>query len=343
MLTIRKRGSNWHVRGTVRVGKETRTVGEHSTGSRKRSSAEDYRSTLEAEIRQELLHGSAGRERHVTFADAGILYLNRPGGVHRMDAWRIGQLGRVISDNTFVDIKDGWAKFKAVRCAGLKPATVDRFRKIAQAVMNYAADEWGLARVSLPAIRYSNERIRYLNEAQREALLGAYTPHVRPIALMLCFQGCRTQEALQLTWPNVDFGAQTIYFDRTKNDEPRTVPMQKRVFEALNELWEGQGRPDTGHVFRNRFGEPYADTRNYRLPGGNPIAKAHQTACRRAGIEDFRVHDWRHHWASWCMMADPPIDMETIKRMGGWKSLAMLERYAAVSTVHMKEAIRRIA
>lgn len=248
-----------------------------------------------------------------------------------------------MGGNTFVDIKDGWARFKAVRCAGLKPATVDRFRKIAQAVMNHAADEWGLARVSLPAIRYSNERIRYLNEAQREALLNAYTPHVRPIALMLCFQGCRTQEALQLTWTNVDFGAQSIYFDRTKNGEPRMVWMRPRVFKALNDLWEGQGRPGTGHVFHNRFGKPYADTRNYKLPGGNPIAKAHQTACRRAGIEDFRVHDWRHHWASWCMMAVPPIDMETIKRQGGWKSLAMLERYAAVSTVHMKEAIRRLA
>lgn len=343
MLTIRPRPIIYHVRGTVRVGKETQTVPERTTGCRKRSSAEEYRSTLEAQIRQELLHGSAGRERHLTFDDAGLLYLSRPGGVHSTDVWRIGQLGRVMGDNTFVDIKDGWARFKAVRCAGRKPATVDRFRKIAQAVMNYAADEWGLASVSLPAIRYSNERLRFLSHAQQEALLGAYTPHVRPIALMLCFQGCRTQEALQLTWTNVDFGAQSIYFDRTKNGEPRMVWMRPRVFKVLNDLWEGQGRPGTGHVFRNRFGKPYADTRNYKLPGGNPIAKAHQTACRRAGIEDFRVHDWRHHWASWCMMAVPPIDIETIKRQGGWKSLAMLERYAAVSTVHMKEAIRRLA
>ena len=45
------------------------------------------------------------------------------------------------------------------------------------------------ARVSLPAIRYSNERHKHLSKAQQEALLGAYVAHVRPIALMLCVQG----------------------------------------------------------------------------------------------------------------------------------------------------------
>jgi integrase len=43
---------------------------------------------------------------------------------------------------------------------------------------------------------------------------------------------------------------------------------------------------------------PYSDTRDYRLPSGNPLRKAHATPCRRAGIRDFKVHDWRHHWAA---------------------------------------------
>ena len=32
------------------------------------------------------------------------------------------------------------------------------------------------------------------------------------------------------------------------------------------------------------------------------LAKAHATACRRAKITAFRVHDWRHHAASWAVM-----------------------------------------
>jgi hypothetical protein len=38
-----------------------------------------------------------------------------------------------------------------------------------------------------------------------------------------------------------------------------------------------------------------ATGRNLRLKGGNPLTTAHHTACRRAGIQQFRVHDWRYH------------------------------------------------
>ena len=97
----------------------------------------------------------------------------------------------------------------------------------------------------------------------------------------------------------------------------------------------------TDHVFLSARGRPYGDTRTYKLPGGNPLRKAHDTACRRAGVQNFTVHDWRHHWASWCVMSG--IDLPTIQRMGGWAGLRMVERYVALSTDHMAEAIRRIA
>ena len=137
----------------------------------------------------------------------------------------------------------------------------------------------------------------------------------------------------------MDFARNTVYFDRTKNGEPRTVPMHERVRKALEDIAAERGTK--GHVFLNRFGNAYADTRDYALPGGNPIAKAHRTACKRAGVTDFRVHDWRHHWASQHVMAG--TDLETLRRMGGWKSLEMVQRYAAVSDDHMLEAIKRIA
>ena len=108
----------------------------------------------------------------------------------------------------------------------------------------------------------------------------------------------------------------------------------------LRLLWEKRGRPEEGHVFLNRLGKPYTDTRDLVIQGGNPLTRAHTSACARAGIADFTVHDWRHHWASHCVMAG--IDLITIMRMGGWKSLRMVQRYAAVDTTHMNEAIRKL-
>ncbi|TPG37984.1 hypothetical protein EAH79_17040 [Sphingomonas koreensis] len=70
-----------------------------------------------------------------------------------------------------------------------------------------------------------------------------------------------------------------------------------------------------------------------------PLKRAHTTACKRAGVADFTIRDWRHHWASHCVMAG--IDLITILRMGGWKSLRMVQRYAAVDTTHMNDAINK--
>ena len=97
-------------------------------------------------------------------------------------------------------------------------------------------------------------------------------------------------------------------------------------------LWVAAGSPAAGRVFLNRLGEPYADHREHHLPGGSPIRKAHETACRRAGIHSFRVHDWRHHWACHCVMDG--INLETLRLEGGWASLRMVERYATVSAAH---------
>ncbi|WP_243847962.1 tyrosine-type recombinase/integrase [Sphingomonas oligoaromativorans] len=77
------------------------------------------------------------------------------------------------------------------------------------------------------------------------------------------------------------------------------------------------------------------------VQGGNPLKNAHVNACDRAGVANFTVHDWRHHWASHCVMAG--IDLLTIMRLGGWKSLRMVQRYAALDTTHMKAAVLKLS
>ncbi|BAI97782.1 hypothetical protein Sj15T_22010 [Sphingobium sp. TA15] len=128
----------------------------------------------------------------------------------------------------------------------------------------------------------------------------------------------------------------SIRLDHTKNAIIRYVPMHPHVMEVLRPIWDKRGQPTKEPVFLNRFGKPYQDTRKAKLPGGNPIKNQYATACKRAGIEDFTVHDSRHHWASHCVMAG--IDLITIMHMGGWKSLRMVQRYSSVSVDHMRAA-----
>ncbi len=338
-LHLRKRKSSryWYIYGTIKVGRETRKVQEHSTGRMRKRDAQEYLDRETQRIQDELIHGAAGRAKHVTFDICAKAYIWRPGGLHPNDIWRIGELVPFLEGLTLNEVKKGWHRFVEERCAKLAPATVDRFRATLQAALIYGCEKEEVVAPKIAPIKFKNERVRYLTFEEQERLLSIYSASAQRVAIMLCFQGCRTQEALQLDWRHVDLKKKTIFFARTKNGEPRTVRMHKRVNHLIATMYEDRHHPIAGHVFLNRLNQPYGDTREYKLPGGNPISKAHATACRKAGIGDFRPHDWRHHWASWAVMKGVPLP--TIQKLGGWKTIAMVMRYAAVSTDHMDEAM----
>jgi integrase len=68
--------------------------------------------------------------------------------------------------------------------------------------------------------------------------------------------------------------------------------------------------------------------------------EAFPEAVRAAGIENFRLHDTRHTFASRLAMAG--VDLLTIKELGGWKTLSMVQRYAHLSPSHRRQAIERL-
>lgn len=372
MFSYRKRGRNWYVRGTVKVGRASRYVEEHSTGCSEQEAAEEYGDALAAEIREELLYGRRRRPANLTFAHVGAAYLERDTPHHPNDIWRIGELNEVMGDFAVADAGEAWAAFRRTRCGertvttptgrtrvvpALDPATIDRFRDTAQAAYNHAAGVFGFEPPHLPRVvrgrlkREKDNRVRWLTIEHADLLVDSYAGraiHVRPVMRFFRYQGARTQEALQLDWTAVDLTRRTAFVDPGKTGLARTLHLHDRVVADLEALWRAQNRPTSGRVFLNRLGQPYADTRTYALPGGNPLRSAHDTALGKAvaaglrpnGGPDFHVHDWRHHWASWCVMVG--IDLETIRRQGGWQTLRMVERYAAVGEDHMAAAVNRL-
>jgi integrase len=344
MLSIRKRGKIFHLRGSVRVGRETRIVREHSCGTDRRDVADAYRSKLEADIRHELLHGRGGRTQTLTIADAGLCYMDRPGGVRGYDLAKLEQINKIVGERPIALAKDAWSEFKRARCGGLSPATVQRWRATFQAAINYLAQEEGFDPPKLaPGEKVNNKRVRFLSPDQADRLERAYAEHARPIVITLRWQGLRTGEATRLDWVHVNWSGNSIFIAETKGKdggEPRTVTMHKRVRAALHRLWVERGSPTEGPVFLTQRGRPYADARKFKFPSGSGIKKAHKTACRKAAIADFHVHDWRHHWACWVVMSG--IDLETLRQEGGWKTLRMVERYATVSAAHRRRAMAKL-
>ncbi|KAA0213872.1 MAG: site-specific integrase, partial [Proteobacteria bacterium] len=73
---------------------------------------------------------------------------------------------------------------------------------------------------------------------------------------------------------------------------------------------------------------------------GQVNTRAWTQALKRAGIEDFRWHDLRHTFATWHRQAGTPT--YELQRLGGWKTGAMVERYAHVAPEALQDAAARL-
>src|SRR5688572_26676242 len=140
----------------------------------------------------------------------------------------------------------------------------------------------------------NNRRLRYLSKEECQALIDACHPHLKPIVITALNAGMRKREVLSLEWGrHVDLKHGFVLLDVTKNGERREIPINQTLRETFQGLIR---RVDSPYVFTNAGGKKFHD-----------VKKAFQSACRRAGIKDFRFHDLRHTFASHLVMAGVDI------------------------------------
>ena len=172
-------------------------------------------------------------------------------------------------------------------------------------------------------------RVRYLSDEERERFLLACKESSNSslyVAVILALStGARKNEIWKLSWEKVDLNNRFILFEETKNDEPRTVPLQGHALELMLERSKTR-RIETNLVFPSRI-NPQKNL-NFRRP--------FFMALKAAKIENFRWHDLRHCTGSYLVMAG--VDMRTIAEILGHKTIQMTQRYAHLSSEHLKEA-----
>jgi integrase len=240
--------------------------------------------------------------------------------------------GRCLGEISAFDLE----RYKRARIATGVTVMVNRELACLRALYNRCR-EWGkydgdnpAARVK--ALRESAGRIRFLEPAEEAALLASAAEPLRTMVLVGVHAGLRLQsEALTLRWPDVDLkrGLVTVQAAYAKSGKTRSVPLNRPLRAALAALRERAPKA-AEYVFARRDGSPYRSIRT-----------TFQTACRRAGLKDVTPHVLRHTFASRLAMAG--VDPRTIQELGGWSSLAMVERYTHLSPTHKAEAVERIA
>lgn len=208
-------------------------------------------------------------------------------------------------------------------------ATTNRYLALIRAILKRACDEWEwLERVpKFKLYRETEGRVRALTPSEFQALLTELPPHLVDMAIFAVATGLRQANVKGLQWQFVDIGRQHSWIpgSQHKNGKPHAVPLNEM---AMTVIRRQVGKHPT-HVFTYR-GQPIT----------NVNTKAWTGALRRAGIEDFRWHDLRHTFATWHRQAGTPT--HELQRLGGWKTGAMVERYAHVAPDALQGAANRL-
>jgi integrase len=71
------------------------------------------------------------------------------------------------------------------------------------------------------------------------------------------------------------------------------------------------------------------------------VKRPFQDALKRAGILDFRFHDLRHTFASHYIMNGG--DLMSLKEIGGWNSMKMVERYAHLASDYKGKMVNKLS
>ena len=144
------------------------------------------------------------------------------------------------------------------------------------------------------------------------------------IIRLLFFTGCRSGEIRNLKWDEV--GDNTLDLADSKTG-PRRVYLNSEARAIIKR----QPRTGNSHVFPSPRdpSRPLAETLSlwYRIR-------------KRGGIEDVRLHDLRHNFASWAVMQGVPLP--TVAKLLGHRQVSMTLRYAHVHDNEVEAAAERV-
>jgi integrase len=138
---------------------------------------------------------------------------------------------------------------------------------------------------------------------------------------------------LQLEWRRVDLKRGLFFLEamHTKSSRRRSVPLNSNARAALIEQARFRAKhcPSSPWVFCHRNGKQIQD-----------VKRSFSTACSKAGIEDFRIHDLRHTCAAWLVTAG--VALAEVRDLLGHQSIQMTERYAHLAPENIRAAVAKL-
>jgi len=238
------------------------------------------------------------------------------------------------------------AEYVAVRRGKVGDQTVNRDLTTLRAALRRAANLWG---VPEPRINWGAHRLmepegrsRHLSAEEQRRLFAALRPDFHPLIRFILATGMREQNALQLTWRQVDFEAREIRI-QAKSKRPGGKLVTVPLTDSLVALLGNESGKHADRVFtylpkvkrgRRRAGEPQP----FSIGGW---AASWRKALADAGIRDFRFHDLRHTTGTRVLRATG--NLKAVKEVLGHSDIKSTMRYAHLEIDDVRRAMELAA
>lgn len=337
-MGLYKRGTLWWMRFSIQ-GKQIR----RSTGTSDRKLADKIYKKVMGEIAEgDWFDKLPGEEK--TLSELFAKYLkehskpNKSGKSYVRDRAIAARMLQEFGDVTLVEIRVGevFEYKKKRRAESVAPATLNKELSFLRHVFEMAVI-WEWLSVN-PVSRIPKEKVknreRWLTGEEEERLLNVCPEWLRDMVIFALNTGFRQGEILSLTWNQVDLNRGTILFWDQKNGGRDTFPINPPAIDLLKRIGKVKNL-SSEHVFLTSNGTPFI-ARN--------VVRSFSLALEKAKITNFRFHDLRHTFATRLIHAG--VDLYTIQRLGRWRSLSMVMRYAHHSVESLRtsmEAVNRLA
>lgn len=177
-------------------------------------------------------------------------------------------------------------------------------------------------KVKLPTV--DNARQAFLNKEQAKVILDDLKQYnnrqLYQLTVLLLYTGARFSEVASLTWNNINFETNMIYFRATKNGNARWIYMNELVKEVIKEL---HANKSSQLIMTNTKGNQIERMlQSWQIVVDNVIDGNKDADAKQR----ITVHSLRHTHASWLAMAG--LDILHIKEQLGHKTLEMTMRYS---------------
>ena len=231
-----------------------------------------------------------------------------------------------ISQQSVIELHHG------MRASGYAPATANRIVILLRYMFNLGK-KWKIAGTEnnpasgVQLLEVNNARERFLTAEETQRLVGVLqdseNTQLKFIIPLLLLLGCRKRELLDSQWNDFDIERRSWRIPQTKSGKARHVPLSGSVLQVLAQLPRWEGCP---YVVPNpKTRKPYVS-----------FFIAWDSARKKAGLPDVRIHDLRHSFASFLINGGQSI--YTVMKLLGHTQMKTTQRYSHLSPQTLLDA-----